>query len=372
MTARAPAHTRTWSSLVKLVLFAVVTTTLFGVLALTIHPLRLGDHRTVKAVFTDVSGLAKGDDVRAAGVKVGTVEDIAITDDARALVTLELRDPPPLTTSTGAVIRYRNLIGQRYVALTPQPPAADGARPAAASSAAQGGSPLPDGATIPLQRTRPALDLDVLFNGFKPLFSALSPKDVNELSGEIIQVLQGEGGTIDSLLAHTASLTSSIADRDAVIGRTVDNLNAVLGTVESRDDQLSALIEQLQRFVSGLADDREAIGDSLQNINALTTDTTHLLTVARPPLKDDIASLRSLATTLNDPENTKVFEHFMDTWPSKVNQISRTATYGSWFNFYLCKVDGSLVLPGILGLTKDTRVPVDIPKNNAPRCAGVG
>jgi phospholipid/cholesterol/gamma-HCH transport system substrate-binding protein len=363
----APAHTRTWSSLLKLVVFAVVTTALFGVLALTIHPLRFGEHRTVKAVFTDVSGLATGDDVRAAGVKVGRVSDIAITGRTRALVTLELRDPPPLTASTGAVIRYRNLIGQRYVALTQATPTDDGTVVAAS------GAPLPDGATIPVSRTRPALDLDVLFNGFKPLFAALSPQDVNELSGEIIQVLQGEGGTIDSLLAHTASLTSAVADRDAVIGRTVGNLNTVLGTVQQRDQQLGDLIEQLQRFVSGLAQDREAIGDSLQNINALTTDTTHLLTVARPPLKDDIADLRDLATTLNDPQNTKVFEQFMNRWASKVNQISRTATYGSWFNFYLCKVDGTVVLPtGVLGLTKDTRVPLDIPPNDAPRCSGVG
>ena len=364
----APAYTRTWSSLAKLVVFAVVTATLFGVLALTIHPLRFGDHRTVKALFTNVSGLAVGDDVRAAGVKVGRVSDIAISGRTRALVTLELRNPPPLTTTTGAVIRYRNLIGQRYVALTQGPPSADGT-----VAAARSGAPLADGATIPLSRTRPALDLDVLFNGFKPLFAALSPKDVNELSGEIIQVLQGEGGTIDSLLAHTASLTSTLADRDAVIGRTVGNLNAVLGTVQSRDTQLGELIVQLQRFVSGLAADREAIGDSLAGINALTTDTTHLLTVARPPLKDDIAGLDALATTLNDPKNTKVFEQFMDTWAGKVRRISRTATYGSWFNFYQCKADGSLVLPGgVLSLSKDTRVPLDLPANNAARCAGVG
>jgi phospholipid/cholesterol/gamma-HCH transport system substrate-binding protein len=364
----APAHTRTGSSLVKLLVFAAVTTVLFGVLATTIHPLRFGPHRTVKAVFTDVSGLAQGDDVRAAGVRVGRVSRIAITGRTHALVTMDLRDAPPLTTTTGAVVRYRNLIGQRYVALTPTTPDEDGE-----ATRQSAGSPLPDGATIPLSRTRPALDLDVLFNGFKPLFAALSPKDVNELSGEIIQVLQGEGGTIDSLLAHTASLTSALADRDAVIGRTVDNLNAVLGTVQSRADRLGDLVVQLQRFVSGLAQDREAIGASLEHINDLTTDTAHLLTVARPPLKDDIAGLDALASTLNDPKNTKVFEHFMDTWASKVNQISRTATYGSWFNFYLCKVDGTLVLPtGVLGLGKDTRVPVNLPANNAPRCAGVG
>ena len=348
---------KTPSSLIKLIVFAVVTLAAFGTLALTIAPLAQGDHVRYRAVFTDVTGLAKGDDVRIAGVQVGRVGDIALSGK-HALVTLDVEAAHPITDSTAAVVRYRNLIGQRYVALV---------------AGAGDGRQLHDGATIPLSRTEPALDLTVLFNGFKPLFAALSPSDVNELSGEIIQVLQGEGGTINSLLAHTASLTSSVADRDAVIGRTIDNLNTVLGTVDSRDTQLDQLLVQLQRFVSGLSQDRTAIGDSLVSINGLAADTAGLLSQARAPLKGDIAHLRTLATTLNQPKNTTTFEHFMDTWPNKVNTLTRTATYGSWFNFYLCRMDGSVVLPtGVLGLTKDTRLPVDIASNGAARCGGVG
>ncbi|GAB3595827.1 MCE family protein [Angustibacter peucedani] len=349
---------RTTSSLVKLLVFAAATIVAFGMLALTISPIVGGDRSEYKAVLVDATGLAKGDDVRIAGVKVGRVKDISLASRTRALVTMDVDAAHPLTQSTQVVVRYRNLIGQRYVALVQ-----------GAGSAAR----LADGATIPVERTQPALDLTVLFNGFKPLFAALSPQDVNQLSGEIIQVLQGEGGTINSLLAHTASLTSSVADRDAVIGRTIDNLNAVLGTVDARDDQLDQLLVQLQRFVSGLSEDRVAIGESLTSINGLAADTAGLLSQVRPPLKADIANLRTLSKTLNEPANTKTFEQFMDTWPNKVNTLTRTATYGSWFNFYLCKFDGTVVLPtGVLGLTKDTRLPVNVADNGAARCGGVG
>ena len=261
-------NAQTAVSLVKLVLFAVTTLAAFAMLAFTISPLVTGGRSEYRAVFSDVTGLAPGDDVRVAGVKVGRVKAITLSGRRNALVTMDVDDARPLTESTRVVVRYRNLIGQRYVALV------------------QGAGPttrLREGATIPLSRTEPALDLTVLFNGFKPLFAALSPHDVNQLSGEIIQVLQGEGGTINSLLAHTASLTSSVADRDQVIGRTIDNLNAVLGTVSSRDQQLDQLLVQLQRFVSGLSDDRQAIGQSLTNINALAADTAGLLSAARPP-----------------------------------------------------------------------------------------
>ncbi|QKE83821.1 MlaD family protein [Arthrobacter sp. NEB 688] len=323
---------RTGPSLVKLVAFVVVTVLATGVLAATIANVLPGDKATYRAVFTDVTGLNSGQDVRIAGVRVGTVQDIRVAKDrVSAEVTFEVLRSSTLTQGTAATIKYRNLVGERYVALTQEPGDA---------------TPLPEGGTIPLGRTHPALDLTVLFNGFKPLFAALSPQDVNELSAQVISVLQGEGGDVNSLLGQTASLTQALADRDAVIGRTIDNLNTVLGTVESNDTAFADLLTQLQRFVSGLAQDRKAIGDSLTNINALTGDTASLLQAARPDLKSDIANLGDLAGTLNEPQNTQEFERFIAQAPTKISTITRTATYGSWFNFYLCRFDvQNLLLP---------------------------
>lgn len=323
---------RTTASLVKLIAFVVVTVLATGVLASTIANVLTGDKAGYTAVFSDVTGLAPGQDVRIAGVRVGTVTDIRVARDrVNAEVTFEVLRTSVLTRGTAATIKYRNLVGERYIALTQEP-----------------GDPtaLPENGTIPLERTHPALDLTVLFNGFKPLFAALSPADVNELSAQIISVLQGEGGNINSLLGQTASLTQALADRDEVIGRTIDNLTTVLTTVEANDDALRDLLTQLQRFVSGLAEDRAAIGASLTNINNLNADTASLLRAGRRDLKADIANLRGLAGTLNEPQNTAAFEKFARTTPGKLATITRTATYGSWFNFYLCRFDvQNLVLP---------------------------
>ncbi len=126
---------------------------------------------------------------------------------------------------------------------------------------------MQEGETIPLARTAPALDLTVLFNGFKPLFEALSPADVNKLAYEIITVFQGEGGTLESLLAHTASVTTTLANRDQLIGDLIDNLNEVLVTLGNRDDELSDLLIKLRQFVGGLSQDREAILGSLDSVS---------------------------------------------------------------------------------------------------------
>ena len=180
----------------------------------------------------------------------------------------------PVPATVQATIKYRNLVGQRYIALT--------------EAKGSGGRTLKDGGVIPLAQTKPALDLTTLFGGFRPLLQALSPADMNRVSFEIIQVFQGEGGTVESLLNHVASLTSSLADKDAVIGSVIDNLNTVMGNVAARDKQLSDLVVSLQQFVTGLAGDKDAIFNSLQTIDTLATTTSGFLQDARPPLASDI------------------------------------------------------------------------------------
>jgi len=322
---------KTTPSLVRLIIFALVTLVTFGTLAATIANISFGDRFSYSAVFKDVTGLAKGQDVRIAGVRVGEISSIDIYKDrTSAVVDFSVDRTSVLTRGTVATVKYRNLIGERYLAL---------------SQEAGPSTTLRDGDLLARDRSRSALDLTVLFNGFKPLFAALAPKDVNELSGEIISVLQGEGGNVNSLLSHTASLTSTLADRDQLIGRTVTNLNAVLGTVSAHDKALGDLLDQLQRFVSGLAGDRAAIGSSLTNINNVAGQTADLLTRGRPAIKADVTHLGSLATLLNKPSNTAIFEKFISTSPGKLDTLTRTATYGSWFNFYLCRFNGRVVLP---------------------------
>jgi phospholipid/cholesterol/gamma-HCH transport system substrate-binding protein len=334
---------KTTLDLTKLVIFMVVTTLATGVLVATIGNLTFGGSTTYKAVFADATGVNKGDDIRVAGVKVGTVNEVAITDRTRALITFSVDESTPVTEATHATIKYRNLVGQRYISLTQE----------VGSS-----SKLAGGATIPIARTAPALDLTVLFNGFKPLFQALSPADINQLSYEIVQVFQGEGGTLESLLAHTASVTSTLADRDEVISELVDNLNEVLDHVADRDEQLNELITTFRQFVGGLNSDREAILGSLDQISQLSVQTASLVKGIRSPLVDDIANLRKL--TANIQRNRGELDRALQVLPIKLEKVGRTAIYGSWFNFYLCEFEGKVKLPGLT-------VPVSY-NAGSPRC----
>ncbi|CAB4916621.1 unannotated protein [freshwater metagenome] len=324
---------KTSIDLVKLLVFVVVTSLATTVLVVTIGNLGFGSSREYSAEFTDATGVTKGDDIRVAGVRVGTVSEVEIIDRSRALVTFSVDDDTSVNGGTNAAIRYRNLVGQRYISLTQE--VGDTQR-------------LPDGATIPVSRTRAALDLTVLFNGFKPLFQALSPEDVNQLSYELIQVFQGEGGTLEGLLAHTASVTSTLADRDEVIGDLIDNLSLVLDHVADRDKQLTRLIQSFRTLVGGLKKDRFAILGSLEEVSTLSVETASLIDGIREPLVKDIKELRTVAGNID--KNKAELDRALQVLPIKLNKIGRTAIYGSFFNFYLCEFQGRVNLPNNVSL----------------------
>jgi len=315
--------------LTKLIVFTVVTALATGLLALTIANVTLTGRSGYLARFTDVSGLLVGDDVRIAGVRVGSVEAIELVDRRIAQVSFSVDSGQRLPASVTASVLYRNLIGQRYLALE------RGVGPV--------GKALEPGGLIPLERTMPPLNLTVLFNGFTPLLVGLDPAQINRLSFEIVQVLQGQGGTVESLLASTSTLSRDIADRDRVIGEVIANLNAVLDTINVRDQQLAALIVQLQRLVSGLAADRKPIGEAIGSLGQLADTTAGLLSDARPALREDIAALGALATTLAGSE--RVVDGVLRFLPEKLTTLSRAGSYGSWFNFYLCGIEGTVTVP---------------------------
>ncbi|WP_410574239.1 MCE family protein [Amycolatopsis sp. cmx-4-61] len=335
--------------LIKLGIFVVVTVLFTTILGISIANINTTSTNAYKARFTDATLLLPNDDVRIAGVRVGQVKDVHIVDKRQAEVEFEVDAGRTLPAGVTAQIKFRNLVGQRYVSL--------------GEGADNSGKTLPPGGTIPLERTTPALDLTELFNGFKPLFTALNPEDVNKLSYEVIQVLQGEGGTVESLLSHTASLATTIADKDQVIGEVIDNLNSVLDTVNAHTPQLNDLIVKLQQLVSGLAADRKPIGDAIESLGNLAQTTSGLLGEVREPLKNDISALGNLTSQLN--KNEPELEHFIQFLPTKVSTLTRTADYGSWFNFYACEFSGSVSLPPLIN---DVALPL-IPANRA-RCSG--
>jgi phospholipid/cholesterol/gamma-HCH transport system substrate-binding protein len=328
----ASRNAQTTLAAIKLGIFVLVSVIVTGTLTAIMGSFAFGSETEYKAEFTSASLITKGDDVRVAGVTVGSVKDVQIKDRDRAEVTFKIKKDVPVTTATRASIRFLNLVGDRYMALEEGKP---------------GAPKLQGDAIIPTSRTTPALNLTELFNGFQPLFQALTPSEVNDLSMNLVKVLQGEGGTIGSLMANTASLTNALGDRDELIGRVVDNLSSMLKTVDDHHQQLSTLVVELKDWMTNLSRDRKAIGASVANLSGLTAEVANLLTQGRPYLKADVAQLRRVMTTLNKPSNRAALDEVLQRLPLMLQRQTRTGTYGSWYQYYLCDFDGRIILPDL-------------------------
>jgi phospholipid/cholesterol/gamma-HCH transport system substrate-binding protein len=319
------------SASIRMVIFTAASLIVTGGLVMIMGNLGRGDQTEYKALFSSASELVAGSSVRVAGVEVGKVTEVEFHGESNALVSFKVDSDVPLTRDSRASVRFLNLVGDRYMTLE----AGEGG----------GATRLPPEATIPLSNTKPALNLTALFNGFQPLFQALRPEDVNRLAFNLVKVLQGEGGTIQEMLANTASLTNTLADRDQLIGEVITNLNALMVTVDDHHEELSDLIKALRSWFGDLAEDRKTIGGSLDNISDLSETVADLLTRSRPLLKKDVAELRRLLVILNDPENRAHMDEALVLLPDMLEKQTRIGTYGSWYNYYLCEFIGGVILP---------------------------
>ncbi len=307
------------ATLVKFGIFAIVMAVLTAFLFFIFGQYRTGSTNGYSAVFADASRLKGGDTVRVAGIRVGTVNSVSLRPDKTVLVKFDADRDIVLTTGTKAAVRYLNLVGDRYLELLDGP-----------------GSTriLPPGSQIPIDRSAPALDLDLLLGGLKPVIQGLNPQDVNALSASLIQVFQGQGPTLESLFARTSSFSNALADNNQTVQQLIDNLNTVVRTLSENGNKFSGAVDRLQRLVSGLAQDRDPIGDAITSLDNGTASLTDLLTAARPPLAGTIDQLNRLAPNLDNQKDR--LDTALKKAPENYRKLVRTGAYGSFFNYYIC------------------------------------
>lgn len=309
-----------WRTLSKLAVFVAVSVLAIVIVTASLLNLSSSPQSAYAARFTNASGLQPGDFVDIAGVQVGTVTGVRLQHD-QALVTFTADTDQPLTTTTHADVDYANLLGQQLLSLEQGP---------------AGGRPLRPGAVIPVSRTAPALDLTSIFNGFQPLFEALTPQQVNELTASIIEVFQGESGTVSSLVTQTASLTQDLAQRQQLIGDVIDNLSSVAATLDSHNQQLVSMINQFDGLVTGLAGERNQLGSTIDSVSGLTTAVASLLQRSQPSLNQAIDGLVSASHTAAQDQSG--FDGVLANLPAFIETLDKVASNGSYLSVYLCNL----------------------------------
>jgi phospholipid/cholesterol/gamma-HCH transport system substrate-binding protein len=309
------------STALKFTVFVVVMVLLSGCLFIILSQYRTGSTASYSAIFADASRLKSGDSVRVAGIRVGTVDDVSLQEDRKVLVKFDADRDIVLTTGTKAAVRYLNLVGDRYLELV------DGVGSTRV---------MPTGSQIPPARTEPALDLDLLLGGLKPVIQGLNPQDVNELTLSLVQILQGQGGTLESLLSKTSSFSRALADNNQVVEQLIDNLHIVIATIAKGGDKFSQSIDRLEKLVTGLSAERDPIGAAIDSLNDGTASLADLLTNARPPLADTVNQLNRVAPLLDQDKD--LIDTALGKAPENYRKLVRLGAYGSFLNYYICGI----------------------------------
>lgn len=319
MSGRFTGRRRAFSKLsVGLAVFVAFSGALSTVVVGTLLNLDVNATSEYHALFSDASTIQGGDPVRVAGVEVGRVSSVHLQGD-EADVSFKLDHPQRLTSATSAAIRYENLLGNRYLAL----------------SGTGAGSTLPAGATIPASRTTPALDLSALFDGFQPLFQALTPTEVNDLTANIVSTFQGEGTNISGLVAQTSQLTNNLADRGQVIDSVVANLTSVAQLVATHDGQLASLIDQFASLASNLGGERQLLGSSLVSAASATSTLSSLVGSIQPSFEHSVTGLTAVTATLQKDQSN--LDGVIGAVPGLAAALDRVAGSGSYLKFYPCE-----------------------------------
>lgn len=311
---------------IKLGAFSFVLLLFTAIIVIVFGQFRFDRTTAYTAEFSNASGLRDGEFVRAGGVEVGKVSNLKLVDNGRRVqVTLNVDRTLPLYQSTTAQIRYQDLIGNRFVNL--ERGTGEGADRV-----------LPAGGFIPMSRTQPALDLDALIGGFKPLFKALDPEKVNTIASSLVTVLQGQGGTINDILDQTAQLTSTLADRDQAIGEVITNLNTVLATTVKHEKEFDQTVNNLEVLITGLRNRADPLANSVADISNAAGTLGDLLADDRPLLKDTVSKLETLQQPLVDGQAK--LDDLLTKLPEAIKIIGRAGgIYGDFFNFYLCDIN---------------------------------
>jgi phospholipid/cholesterol/gamma-HCH transport system substrate-binding protein len=328
-----PSHR---SMVIKVSLFALAMLLVAAGLVVVFGDFRFGPESTYHATFIDASRLKAGQKVRISGVPVGSVQGLKLNQDNSIDVEFVIDRRYTLYSSTRALIRYENLVGDRFLEITSGPGEL---------------RKLAPGATINAQHTEPALDLDALLGGLRPVFKGLDADKINTISSALIELLQGQGGALSNVLADTSAFSTALGQRDQLIGDAITNLNTVLGTIDERSAKFSASVDQLQQLITGLAKNKDSIAGAIPPLASTTTDLTELLKNSRRPLQGILENTRPLATEL-DNRKAEV-NNDVEQLGEDYLRLAALGAYGSFFNIYFCSVSikingpagGDILLP---------------------------
>ncbi|MEW2383522.1 MCE family protein [Micromonospora sp. NPDC047707] len=275
--------------------------------------------RAYQAAFTDASGLAVGNEVRVAGVRVGKVTAVELARDTRPYVRVRFRvddDGVRLGDRTAATIRIKTVLGQKYLALAPD-----------------GGGRLPEGAQIPLERTAAPFDVVQAVTGLADTLDTIDTDQLAAAFATLSETFADTPGTVNASLVGLSRLSRTVADRDAELRSLLARARTVTDVLATRDEEFRALVTDGEALLAEVRRRRDAIHELLVGTNDLATQLSGLVADNRAQLGPALRQLRDVIAILQ--RNRDDLELTVQRMAPFVSAFANVVGNGRWFDSYV-------------------------------------
>lgn len=282
----------------------------------------VGAGATYKAEFSEAAGLKATNEVRIAGVKVGTVSDVELEGD-RVIVSFRVQGAW-VGDNTSASIQIKTILGQKYLALNPS-----------------GAEVLDPDDRIPLDRTVSPYDV---IEAFSSAATTLGDIDSDQLATSFETLAGAFSETPDDIRASldgVSRLSETIASRDKELKRLLEATGNVSQILADRNTEFNRLLSDGALLITELNNRQQAISQLLAGTKRLSTELSALVVENQEQIGPALENLRGVVQILQD--NNDNLDRAMKLYEPFVRLYSNVVGNGRWFD----QVVVNLTPPGL-------------------------
>ena len=304
---------RSGRQLIKLTVYSVVCLAVLAGLVARIGNIDYFSKETgYEAAMPDVTGLQVNDAVKVAGVEVGKVTGLKIKR-GQAVVTFDVDPDVRLTDQTRVGVRWRNVLGQKYLYLYP------GAK----------GKRLAPGHRLPASSAVESADVGAFLNAIGPILQSIDPAKANAFIRAFNEALEGNEDQVRGLLSDSADIATQLGGADVEVGSLIGHLDTVVGGLSDRDADLQTVIARFKQMAGGLADNNDDLQLLVERFAAVNEKLDDLVTRNRGNLDATIDDLSTIAAVL--AKHRDDLDQAIATLPEGLAIYDKISSYGQWF-----------------------------------------
>jgi phospholipid/cholesterol/gamma-HCH transport system substrate-binding protein len=281
----------------------------------------------VKAEFADAAGLTAENQVRVAGIKVGTVSKIELNGD-RVLVTMDIENGIQIPQDSFAEIKLATILGTKFVDIE-----------------AKGGTPyMESGALIPLEETAIPYEIYEASNQGTNVLEDLDGDALNAMLKELAKLVRVSKDEVGAALSGLNELGEGLNQREDELESLLANAQDLTGVLSDEGEEINRLIASSDEVLGSLARKRETLQSLLEATKVMSGELAGVLRGNRENVDQILTKLHRALVVLD--RNVEHLDVALEYAGSSSRYFGSIFTQGRWGDIFSC---GLIIAPVCAG-----------------------